>query len=134
LSAWFADTSWFLAMIVANDVHHAKAVELSRQRRVPLVTTEWVVAELADGLSRPPSLRRVFANVLASIENDSTAIVVPSDHDLFRRGLDLYRDRPDKEWSLTDCISFIVMQDHGITNALTGDHHFEQAGFTALLK
>lgn len=121
-------------MVVANDVHHEKAVELSRQRRVPLVTTEWVVAELADGMSRPISLRRVFANILASIENDSTAIVVPADHGLFRRGLDLYQDRPDKEWSLTDCISFIVMKDHGITDALTGDHHFEQAGFVALLK
>jgi predicted nucleic acid-binding protein len=50
------------------------------------------------------------------------------------RGLDLYDARPDKEWSLTDCISFIVMQDHGTYEALTGDHHFEQAGFVALLK
>jgi len=50
-------------------------------------------------------------------------------------GLDrMYQRRPDKNWSLTDCISFVVMQDHGITEALTGDHHFEQAGFVALLK
>jgi predicted nucleic acid-binding protein len=134
LIAWFADTSWFLAMVGTNDVHHEKAIELSRQRRVPLVTTEWVIAELADGMSRPISLRRVFANVLASIENDPTAVVVRADHEMFRRGLALYQDRPDKEWSLTDCISFIVMQKHGITDALTGDHHFEQAGFVALLK
>jgi hypothetical protein len=50
------------------------------------------------------------------------------------RGWALYADRPDKYWSLTDCISFVVMKDHQITEALTGDHHFEQAGFVALLK
>jgi hypothetical protein len=50
------------------------------------------------------------------------------------RGLALYAARPDKEWSLTDCVSFLVMQDHGVTEALTADHHFEQAGFVALLK
>jgi len=48
--------------------------------------------------------------------------------------VELYAERPDKGWSLTDCISFVVMRQQGITQALTGDHHFEQAGFTALLK
>jgi predicted nucleic acid-binding protein len=131
--AWFADTSWFLAMIGPSDVHHAKAVALSRQRRVPLVTTAWVLTELADGMARPPSLRRVFSEVAASIENDPTAIIVPADHTLYQRGRELYAARPDKEWSLTDCISFVVMKDRGLTEALTGDHHFEQAGFVALL-
>lgn len=60
--------------------------------------------------------------------------VTPASHDLFRRGLRLYFDRPDKEWSLTDCISFVVMGDEGLSEALTGDHHFEQASFTALLR
>ena len=49
-------------------------------------------------------------------------------------GLALYANRTDKDWSLTDCISFVVMNERGITDALTGDHHFEQAGFAALLK
>jgi uncharacterized protein len=134
LTSWFADTSWFLAMIGPRDAHHARAVALSRQRVVPLVTTAWVIIELADGLSRPSLRRRIFANVLMSIENDPTATVVRAEDSLFRQGLELYADRPDKEWSLTDCISFIVMKDRGITEALTGDHHFEQAGFVALLK
>ena len=69
-----------------------------------------------------------------SIEGDSSAVVVPAETDLFRRGLDLYHNRPDKEWSLTDSISFVVMKDRGLTEALTGDHHFEQAGFVALLR
>jgi hypothetical protein len=50
-----------------------------------------------------------------------------------QRGLDLFAGRSDKNWSLTDCISFVVMQDEGLTEALTGDSHFEQAGFKALL-
>lgn len=132
--AWFADTSWFLAMIGTNDVHHLRAVSLSRERRVPLVTTAWVIAELADGLSSPLPLRRVFAELLRTVQNDRTAVIVPADDALFHRGLALYHDRADKEWSLTDCISFVVMGDRGITDALTGDHHFEQAGFIALLR
>ena len=56
------------------------------------------------------------------------------DDDTFARGFDLYARRPDKSWSLTDCISFVVMTDRGLTEALTGDHHFEQAGFRALLR
>ena len=54
--------------------------------------------------------------------------------DLFDAGVELYVRRPDKAWSLTDCISFVVMREHGMNEALTGDRHFEQAGFIALLK
>jgi predicted nucleic acid-binding protein len=60
--------------------------------------------------------------------------IVSASHDLFAAAWDLYTRRPDKEWSLTDCTSFVVMQRHGLTDALTGDHHFEQAGFTVLFK
>jgi len=59
-------------------------------------------------------------------------IIGPSE-ELFSRGLELYRQRPDKEWSLTDCISFVVMRDEQLSEALTGDRHFEQAGFKSLL-
>ena len=60
--------------------------------------------------------------------------IVPGDDASFHTGLTLYFSRPDKDWSLTDCISFVIMQREGITEALTGDHHFEQAGFNILLK
>jgi predicted nucleic acid-binding protein len=60
-------------------------------------------------------------------------IIGPSE-ELFSRGVELYRQRPDKEWSLTDCLSFVVMGDERISEALTGDHHFEQAGFRVLLR
>ena len=68
------------------------------------------------------------------MDDDPDFIVLEADQHLFERGLQLYENRPDKEWSLTDCISFVAMEEMGIAEALTGDHHFEQAGFTALLK
>jgi predicted nucleic acid-binding protein len=65
---------------------------------------------------------------------DPAITVIQASPEVFDLGLDLYARRLDKEWSLTDCISFAVMKEHGLTQALTGDHHFEQAGFTILLK
>ena len=60
--------------------------------------------------------------------------IVPANTEVFEQGVELYSRRPDKSWSLTDCISFVVMQRYGLTDALTGDHHFEQAGFRVLLR
>ena len=59
---------------------------------------------------------------------------MPASRRLFTRGLALYKERTDKEWSLTDCISFVIMRDLKLSAALTADRHFEQAGFMALLK
>ena len=71
--------------------------------------------------------------MLAGIRASPRTRVVPLDSRLLQRGLDLFAERPDKHWSLTDCISFVVMRDAGLTAALTGDNHFVQAGFKALL-
>jgi len=60
--------------------------------------------------------------------------LIAADTVTFNAGLDLYRQRVDKDWSLTDCISFAVMQRMSLIDALTTDHHFEQAGFNVLLK
>jgi predicted nucleic acid-binding protein len=67
------------------------------------------------------------------LQNDPNTVIVEASHDSFVRGVELFAARPDKSWSLTDCTSFVVMEDHGIREALTGDHHFEQAGYVALL-
>jgi predicted nucleic acid-binding protein len=72
--------------------------------------------------------------ILQDFETRPHDVMIWPEQALFRRGIELYDNRLDKQWSLTDCISFVVMQQHGITEALTGDHHFEQAGFVALLK
>jgi hypothetical protein len=71
---------------------------------------------------------------LSELRADPDVELIPPDPALFELGIDLYSRRPDKAWSLTDCISFVVMTQRQITDALTGDHHFEQAGFRALLR
>ena len=96
------------------------------------LTTAWVVTEVADAMASP--VHRVdFARFFDALVRDPNVTTIPPSEELFLRGLQLYADRRDKEWSLTDCISFIVMQDEGLIDALTADRHFEQAGFRALL-
>ncbi len=133
MMATFVDTFFYLALILENDQYHARAVTASESRRGRFVTTAWVLTEVADALCEPPQ-RRLFPELLALLRSDPNTEIVPPDPDLFDRGLDLYARRPDKGWSLTDCISFVVMAERGLTEALTGDHHFEQAGFRALLR
>jgi uncharacterized protein len=72
--------------------------------------------------------------LLEDLREDDESTIVLAEHPLWEKGIALYNQRPDKKWSLTDCISFVVMQERGLTEALTADQHFEQAGFTSLLK
>ena len=81
-----------------------------------------------------PRQRPVFLTLLDSLQSDPRVTIVPPTQALFQQGIVLYEGRSDKEWSLTDCISFVVMQQMQLIEALTGDSHFEQAGFRALLK
>lgn len=129
----FADTFCFLAMLNRNDEAHAKAVALFDSLRRPIVTTGWVLTELGDALANT-SGRRLFGPFVEKLRSDPRALVIPMTDELLDRGIKLYYSRPDHGWSLTDCISFLVMQERGMKEALTGDHHFEQAGFVALLK
>ncbi|HPD15234.1 MAG TPA: PIN domain-containing protein [Planctomycetota bacterium] len=128
----FADTFYYLAMLHADDAAHERAVKFSSQLTGPTVTTAWVLTELADGLAAPAT-RGSFVRLLASLRADHKCIIIPASQELFELGMGLYQERPDKGWTLTDCVSFVVMKDRGIRDALTADHHFEQAGFTALL-
>lgn len=129
----FADSYFFFALLNPRDPAHAKAVDFSRQNRGPLATTAWVFIEMADGLATTPC-RQIFRRVLDDFEANHANLIVPASAEMFEKGVDLYHSRPDKQWSLTDCISFAVMKEEGIAEALTGDHHFEQAGFSILLK
>jgi predicted nucleic acid-binding protein len=129
----FADAHFFLALLSRRDASHQRAVEwFSRVAETDMVTTAFVLLELADGMSDPPQ-RGVCARFVSSLREKNTVRVIGAMDPQIWRGFDLYRSRQDKEWSLTDCISFVVMAEEGLTEALTGDHHFEQAGFTALL-
>ena len=129
----FADAFFYVALINRHDAFHAQAAERARNYRGGVLTTEWVLTEVADALAASLARRRIH-NAFAQLAADPDTHTIGASPDLFARGLKLYADRPDKSWSLTDCISFVVMGDHGITEALTGDHHFEQAGFHVLLK
>jgi predicted nucleic acid-binding protein len=128
----FADTFYFLALLNKHDEAHAQAVEYAACID-QLVTTEWVLTELADGLASSRG-RGMFLATRQELLADENAQVVSLDMSLYEDGVTLYSSRLDKEWSLTDCISFVVMQREGINEALTGDRHFEQAGFVALFK
>ena len=129
----FADTFYFLALLNPDDEAHGRAVKASRPLKWPLVTTYWVLTELGDALAASGRRSGFFAVVDALRSNPMVSLAEPT-VELFDAGVALYHSRKDKDWPLTDCISFVVMRQHGITEALTGDHHFEQAGFVALLK
>ncbi len=128
----FADTFYFLALLNKHDKGHAKAVEYAACVE-QIVTTEWVLTEVADGLASSRH-RQMFPRTRQALLDNADVFVVPLDMKLHEEGVNLFASRLDKYWSLTDCISFTVMGRQGITEALTGDHHFEQAGFIALLK
>jgi hypothetical protein len=93
----------------------------------------WVLVELGDAFSVGAN-RKLFLEFVDELSEQSEWETVPASPDWFARGLELFRSRADKEWSLTDCISFAVMRHGGIADALTHDHYFEQAGFRILLK
>lgn len=131
--AVFADSHYFIALLNERDVHHPAAKDYSSEVRCFIVTTRWVLAEVADALCSGSGREKV-ADFIALIERHPQFRIHGESDALFDRGLALFRKRPDKKWSLTDCVSFVVMSEEGLTEALTGDHHFEQAGFTAMLR
>jgi uncharacterized protein len=128
----FADTVYFLALLSSRDQHHDQAVEYYKLVD-GMVTSEFVLMEVAGSLAAPHR-RGESVRTLKNLEADPAATIVAADAELFAAGVQLYTGRPDKEWSLTDCTSFVLMNRLGLTDALTADHHFEQAGFVALLK
>ena len=129
----FVDTFYLLALVSPSDESHARALQFARAYRGRFITTQWVLTEMADGCAATANrLRAVeFIKVFSA---QSNVTVFPVSDDWFQRGLRRYGERPDQKWSLTDCISFLVMEDEKLSEALTADHHFEQAGFVALLK
>jgi predicted nucleic acid-binding protein len=131
VKAVFADAFYFVALLNRSDQHHARVTVAARQLRENVITTEWVLMELADALAGSGS-RRLVAPFIRDLSKDPKVQIVPVTQGLFQRGLQLYHERLDKGWTLTDCTSFVVMLNENISDALTGDHHFEQAGFKAL--
>jgi len=128
----FADTSYYVALLNPDDANHRAAVRWSRTLRCRVIVTEYVLLELGSALSQRKD-RRLFTGLVAQLRADTDTTIVPASPELFNRGLALFGRRIDKDWSLIDCISFVVMKEQGVADALAADHHFEQAGFRILL-
>ena len=132
MAVYFADTWLFIAVLNRFDDHHSQASRLWRRVTDDLIVThDGVFTELLAFFSGSGASARLKA-VEAVRRSVVLHEVVPVDRTLFRRGLELYAARPDKEYSHVDCISMIVMEDHGIQHVLTNDHHFAPAGFTVV--
>ena len=132
----FLDTSFAIALAVKSDAHHPRAVELAEQletNRTPMITTAAILLEIGNALSKQ-RFRRAAVELLTALEQDALVQIVPLAADLYRQAFDLFSKRPDKDWGLIDCLSFVVMHEHNLTEALTADEHFEQAGFRPLLR
>ena len=133
----FVDSLYFIAMLFPDDQWHdaARRVVENLTGAERFVTTYDVLTEFLASASRssPETRMRAVETVRDAVANDDITIV-PQSADLFARGLELYANRPDKRYSLTDCISMIVMQDMDITEALTHDRDFESEGFIRLIR
>jgi len=135
----FWDTAAFIALGNARDDLHQAATKVSQelaQAQAHVLTTDAVLIEVANTFSKV-ALRPIAWQLIEAMQASvalKAATIVHVDTDLWQRGWQLYRARSDKNWGLTDCISFIVMEDYGIRRAFTYDQHFEQAGFVRLLK
>lgn len=131
----FVDTGYLIALINQSDRHHIAAArwagKLMNSPR-PRITTSAILVEFADGICKAHVWLR-FRSMFDFLRNDPRTKIVDVDRSLFDRALELRNARADKDWGLTDCLSFVVMQDNESTDALSCDSHFVQAGFRALL-
>ena len=132
----FLDASYAIALSVSNDPNHERALVLADELEshfTRLITTRAVILEIGNALSRQ-RYRNAAIELIRSLEEDPKVEIIELTKTLCRAGVQLYRERQDKEWGITDCISFVVMTERGLVSALTADDHFRQAGFRALLK
>lgn len=127
------DTGYFLALVRPRDALFPRAQAWAQAVSGEFLVTEYVLWETANALSQPAE-RPKFHALLARLQSSPVTELLAASLELWQAGVQLHAERIDKEWSLTDCISFLVMWQRGIVQALAYDHHFEQAGFEALLR
>ncbi len=135
LTKVFLDAAYAIALSSPTDQYHGHAKVIAEQLEADgtqLITTSAVLLEIGNALAKQ-RYRAAAIELLDSLQEDSDVEIVPISEDLYERAFQLYRERQDKEWGLTDCISFVVMNDRGLMKALTTDEHFKQAGFQVLL-
>lgn len=129
----FVDTSFVVALVNKNDQNHRLALDLSRKfTGQALVTTDAILLEIGNALCR--NFKQESIEIIEDFLTSDDVRVIHLQPTLFRKAFDLYKSRSDKLWGLIDCVSFVVMREIGITDALSADKHFEQAGFNVLIK
>ncbi len=131
----FVDTAARIALLNVRDALHPQANQVMDRLvrlKTPLVTTEFILLEVGDALCATNSRSQTVA-FISSLRLLESVQIIPVSQKLLDEGWTLYSQRTDKDWGLTDCISFVVMTQEGVTQAFTSDRHFEQAGFVKLL-
>lgn len=129
----FLDTGYLIALFDARDALHTRAMAWSAAINEPLILTDYILLETVNCFSKPAARPKAHA-IVDALGRDPNAEIVYVDAKLLAAGVERHRTRSDKAWSLTDCVSFIVMESRGISRALAYDEDFEQAGFEAMLR
>lgn len=132
----FADTGYWVALLNSHDDLHKKAIKLSKEiQPARIVTSEMVLTEVLNDFSkRGENLRLAAVSLIKSLRRHSNTTIIPQTSKQFDDALMLYEQRLDKAWSQTDCVSFKIMEEQTIVDALAYDKHFAQAGFIALMR
>jgi predicted nucleic acid-binding protein len=130
-TAYFADTWFWIGLLHEPDQHHKAARAIYKKiAGSQIVTSEMVLAEVLNVFRKfGPRWRTICCDYIDLLRTRTEIVVVVQTSDYFRRGVAKYRKHDDKEWSLVDCTSFLIMEERGINAALTGDRHFAQAGY-----
>lgn len=134
-STVFLDTGFAIALLSPRDQYHVAALHLAaqiRQQGTKVVTSGAVLLEIGAALAKL-AYRPAAIKLIDGLRTDPKVEIVPLDSRLFEVAYRLFCERPDKEWSLTDCVSFVIMQERRISQALAADEHFRQAGLSPLL-
>lgn len=127
------DTLFIVALINKRDQYHQKALELAQKfENHPLIITDAIFLEVGNALSS--LYKQESAELIETFIASDEVEVIRLNPDLFEKALMLYKQYQDKSWGLVDCVSFVVMQENQVTQALTFDQHFVQAGFQALMR
>jgi len=135
VKAIFVDTSYWIALIHETDDLHNRAVAIDKKlTNVQLITSEMVLIELLNEFSKlGRHLRKLATDWVRGLRSRDDVKIVPQTSAQFTEALHIYETFIDKEWSLTDCASYLIMKEMKITEALSHDHHFKQMGVNALL-
>lgn len=131
----FVDTSYWIASLHEKDDLHDRAIAIEKKLTgTQLITSELVLNEVLNDFSKSGRyFRKIAANLVYTLRRRNNVKIVPLTSAQFSAALYIYETFIDKEWSLTDCASYLIMKEMKITEALSHDHHFKQMGVNALL-